>query len=279
MTDTKPILYHFHISYAAQIARLAFAEKGVDYESFSLDIVASYEHYEPWYLKICPAGVVPALVDGDQSVLGSIAIARHVDAHYPGPSLTPEEPDARAEMETWLEVQQRFPERVLSMGRLRGKPGKMARGGIRKRIPALQALKKSHPELADVYDAKIDDIRAWIAGFEDPERLQKIDDDFERTLDELDARLSDGRDWIVGDQYTLADVAWSVTVARMHMMGMSHRVEAEKRPHVAAYLERARQRPSFRAAPVHLSVDKKVVLPLILRAKLPFLKGLIKVKR
>ncbi|MCB9641671.1 MAG: glutathione S-transferase family protein [Myxococcales bacterium] len=270
-----PKLYHFHLSYAAQIARLGLAEKGVAYDGFSIDLLGG-ENYEPWYMEINPKGVVPTFVSDQDTVVGSLNIVRFADAHFPGPQLTPTDQAKRDVMEAWIARHQAVPERELTYALLPGFEGKMARKGFPDRIKILQKNKDKQPHLAEMYDQKIADLKRWEHDCNDPETVQKMEAELDALFDDFSQHIAD-RTWVTGDEYSVADVLWTVLVARMHMMGIGHKVT--QRPNLAAYLERAKARPSFKQAPVHLKVLKSIALPLILRAKIPFLRPLIGVKR
>jgi tetrachloro-p-hydroquinone reductive dehalogenase len=272
---SKPKLYHFHLSYAAQIARLGLTEKGVDYEGFSLDVLGG-ENYEPWYMEINPNGVVPTLVTEHETVAGSLNIVRYADAHYPGPLLTPTDDAQRQVMEAWITRHQAVPEREITYALLPGFEGKLARSGFPARIKILQKNKAKQPQLAEFYDRKIEDLKRWEHDCNDPATAQRMEAELDALFDDFAAHIQD-RTWVTGEHYSVADVLWTVLVARMHMMGIGKKVTS--RPPLAAYLERAKARPSFQKAPVHLKVDKGIALPLILRAKIPFLRPLIGIKR
>jgi glutathione S-transferase len=57
-------LYHAGSSVCSQKARLALAEKSIDYDSRNLDMTKG-EHQTPQYLALNPNGVVPTLVTDD----------------------------------------------------------------------------------------------------------------------------------------------------------------------------------------------------------------------
>ena len=91
----KPILFGATYSVYVRIVRLALEEKGVDYRLEDVDIFspggppASYEQRQP-FLKI------PAFEHDGFRLYEAGAIARYIDAAFPGPALMPAEPRARA---------------------------------------------------------------------------------------------------------------------------------------------------------------------------------------
>ncbi len=79
-------------------------ELGVDYEHVVLDL-AKEENRSPAYLKINPAGKIPALTDGDAVLSESIAINLYLAQKYGGAdhgsSLWPEDDAGRARCMQW----------------------------------------------------------------------------------------------------------------------------------------------------------------------------------
>ncbi len=68
-------------------------------------------------------------------------------------------------------------------------------------------------------------------------------------LQSLDELLKDGRPWIVGEQFTLADVSWMVLFDRMFEADwFEHFLGGQEFPHVQAYWQRLKTRPSYRDA-------------------------------
>jgi glutathione S-transferase len=98
-----------------RIARLALEEKGVPHslrevEIFGPDGVPS-EHLERQ-----PFGRIPVLQHGDFTVYETQAISRYVDEAFPGPSLQPAEPAARARMNQVIGVLDSYAYRPLVWG-------------------------------------------------------------------------------------------------------------------------------------------------------------------
>ncbi|AKJ26711.1 glutathione S-transferase family protein [Caldimonas brevitalea] len=76
----------------ATIAKWMLDECGADYELVPLDFERR-EHKSPAYLKINPAGKVPALVDGEARLFENAAIGLYLADRYPAARLAPA-PDA-----------------------------------------------------------------------------------------------------------------------------------------------------------------------------------------
>jgi glutathione S-transferase len=233
------------------------AEKGVPHVSrLVIPGPPSYETYQPWYMLLNPGGTVPTLlIDGD--VLDdSRKILEEVDRRFGGPALMPSLPDARVEAERWIERAYAVPERVLAYGsgRLRRVGARMNRG----RLERLRRLRRRHPELSAVYDAKISDIERFSADTSDAELVASVRQQTENVLDELESRLKDCP-FVAGETYSLADLVWTVTVARQFILDQD---PLHHRPALARWYERMKTRPSFREA----KVWERIHLGQILRA-------------
>lgn len=79
-------------------SRMTAHEKGVDY-----DLVAEPPH-SPAVLAIHPFGKIPVMRHGDIELFESKAINTYIDRAFDGPSLTPSDPTAEAQMEQWVSV-------------------------------------------------------------------------------------------------------------------------------------------------------------------------------
>ena len=62
------VLHHAWRSSASRRVRLCLAEKGLDFESHLVDMMAM-EHHSPEYLKINPLGVIPTLMPARRASL------------------------------------------------------------------------------------------------------------------------------------------------------------------------------------------------------------------
>ncbi len=89
------ILYDFPRSSASYRVRIALALKGIDYQTHAIDLRAG-EQRAPDYCAVAPAGLVPALMLPDKTILTqSLAIMRFLDT-VAEPRLFPCDPLADA---------------------------------------------------------------------------------------------------------------------------------------------------------------------------------------
>ncbi|MCP4006559.1 MAG: glutathione S-transferase family protein [bacterium] len=236
-TPRTVALYHSGPSICSQKVRLTLAAKGVQWEDREINMFID-ENLEPSYMRINPRGVVPTLIDGECTVFDSGAIMRYIDRNLPGPQLEPEDDGLKSVMNQWLEAQDQFPIRGLTYGNAKGLMGKLARSKQPARIDKLKQLRDDNPDLKEDYEAKLRDTEQWIEEQSDKVIIGKITAHMETLLDGLEQQLK-GNQWIVGDQYTLADIAWTTILARIDFVGLDKRMWGDgRRPGVKAYLER-----------------------------------------
>jgi glutathione S-transferase len=91
-------LYRAPFSTNVERVALALAHKGLEVES----VVISYEDRSP-VLEVSGQGLVPVLVDGDEVVVDSIRILRHLESSWPDPPLFPHDTARRAELDVFLD--------------------------------------------------------------------------------------------------------------------------------------------------------------------------------
>ena len=122
------------------------------------------------------------------------------------------------------------------------------------KIRKARDLAADDPELVAAYDAKIAKELAGKDLVNDPDQMRRSVQEVLAIVGELDDRLSDNRRFVCGDDFTLADVVWAVSLFRLKWLGMAfawtgeHVLESAKRPFVASYGSRLFERPAFRAA-------------------------------
>lgn len=266
-------LYHISPSFFSQIARLTLVEKGADFEPRVVDIGPRMENYEPWYARINPEMVVPALVAVDdagseQVVVETAKIIAWIDAELDGPQLLPNPGSVEGiAVATWLARIFAFPFREFSYGAIQGPLGNAARSAVPTRIDRLRAHQAENPDLRAVYQARIDDVGRWRDALANPETLAAIERDFQALLGELEAALEAQRErgsaFLVGERYTLADTLLTVAVARFILLGRRGQLGAATLEWFAAM----KARPSFEKAAIwdrrRLGEMLPILLPLL----------------
>ncbi|MEO8452998.1 MAG: glutathione S-transferase family protein [Gemmatimonadota bacterium] len=82
-------------------ARWTLQELGVDFEPVTVHLLKG-EHHRPEFLAINPAAKIPVLVDGDQVITETVAIALYLAEKYPDRGLIPTGRAERGEFHRWL---------------------------------------------------------------------------------------------------------------------------------------------------------------------------------
>ena len=88
-------LYNYFRSSAAYRVRIALNLKGLAAENVFIHLQKNEQGGDD-YLKVNPQGLVPALVDGNETITQSMAIVEYLDETYPSPPLMPGTPAERA---------------------------------------------------------------------------------------------------------------------------------------------------------------------------------------
>ena len=274
-------LYHFALSLCSQKVRATLAEAGVSYVAH--DVNADPGNYHPDYIRLRLMGVegrgfatgytgrtavgtegvdplvVPTLVDLSQErvVIDSRVICNHI-AQYSAPHLVPAALEAAISHE--LDIIDGTPHVAMLYGAHPEHDFRPER--IRKIMPGMhdrriEKLTRLMSETADdaavaaAFAAKIEKENAGRGFVHTPEAMRAAVGEMVDIVAALDARLGDGRGWICGDQFTLADVLWAVSLFRMKWIGMAwlwagdHPLNATAHPRVAAYAAQLFERPAF----------------------------------
>jgi len=229
-------LYHNDMSSCAQKVRLMLAEKGLEWESRHLDLRAG-EHQQDWYIKLNPRAVVPTLIDGDIVVPESNVINEYLDERFPDPPLKPSDPFGRAKMRLWTK---QLDEGVHDAGIAVLSFALAFRHQYLTRGEAGQQMLESIPDLAkrerrrDVIEKGLGSpfFKSAVA------RLLQLYRD-------MDAAMANHA-WLAGNQYSIADAAFTPYVVRLEHLDVLGLVDPT--PRVADWYRRIKARPSFEAA-------------------------------
>ena len=228
-------LYHGRTSVCSIKARLALAEKGVTWDDQLLTLRG--DQFDPGYMKLNPNAVVPTLVHDDRVIIESTVIMHYVDDAFPGPALMPTDAAGRAKVHMTAKLMDEYVHNsctVLTFATanraalLQMKPedleAELAKSPSRWRADAKRQAARHGLDAPLVADA----LHHHAA-----------------LLDRIDAAMETGP-YIAGATYSLADVAAIPYVWRLDKLRLARLWD--KRPGVAAWFERVRQRPSFATA-------------------------------
>jgi len=93
-------LYEFPPTRSIRV-RWTLQELGVPFEAVTVNMITG-EHKQPAFLKVNPAGKLPALIDGDLVLTESVAICLYLAEKYPEKGLIPRDLGQRAELYKWV---------------------------------------------------------------------------------------------------------------------------------------------------------------------------------
>lgn len=153
-------------------ARWVLQELNVPFEAITVDMMKG-EHQQPAFLKINPAGKLPALVDGDLVLTESMAIVTYLAEKHPEKGFIPSDLKQRAEFHKWI---------MFTATELEQPLWRISRN------TNLYPPEKRQPTEVD-----------------------RAAEDFKPMADVLDAHLA-GREYLVGDRVTAADFALAYTL-------------------------------------------------------------------
>ena len=125
----------------ARRTRMALHEKGVEFETYEVDL----ENKSEEFLKASPTGKVPVVVVDGDSIYESNVVNQYLDEVADGPRLMPEDPKQRAYARIWMaSADTNFfpPLFVASVGRSRGFSEERISEAIEKLRTALQKLEE-----------------------------------------------------------------------------------------------------------------------------------------
>jgi glutathione S-transferase len=244
-------------------ARVCLSELRIPYRSHHIDLIetGTYENIRRSFLAVNPGGTVPVLVHRGHPVYESHEQIRYAAAHAPvgSPSLVPEEPALRAEMERWIDRSSLTDDPI--------NHGDESAGNA---IPGLTL---------PLFAAMIDIIPTWrilegvlfhfdkrrpfmfllfkATGLQRLDRITPAMKILARSrrqlgvhLDALEQQLrGHGGPWILGESFSLADVSWLVIFERLAQVdALQVLADPAHRPQCAAYWARLCERPSYHDA-------------------------------
>jgi glutathione S-transferase len=232
-------LYHFGFSTCSQKVRLVLAEKGIDFVSHEVNLIAGAQH-DPAYVKLNPKHVVPTLVHDGRVLVESSLIIAYLDDAFPEPPLRPADALGRYAVARWLErvdhqLHPAAPVVTFALG---------------PRNALLQQPKEvREANLAAIPDPVARATRRSVIehGVAAPEFAGALGA-FLHLIDGMEAALARPGAWLSGDRFGLADAAALPYVLRLEHLAMTPLLAPAARPRVADWLARVKARPSFETA-------------------------------
>lgn len=173
----------------------------------------------------------------------------------------------RAEVEAIVAEIDRLQIRELSYEGMRG-PLALARDRVLMpmRARALRKHRAAPPELAPLYNARLDDVATWVGTMASEASIAEARRALDTSLDGLEARLRGGASYLVGDAYSLADLMATVLCARLLALGIA---DLSAYPALLDHYGRMKARPNFPKGDIVESLDRRRLLRIIAPFVLP----------
>jgi len=230
-------LYHWEPNANSGKPILTLKEKGVEFESHYLDLL-NFDQHNPEYLKINPNGTIPAMVHNNLMLFESTAIMEYVDEAFPGPSLSPKDPEERWRMRWWMKFFDQYYAPSASMNGWNFFIGP----SVRSKDPELLKRKIEAIPLKERRIAWSKAIYGTFSKEELEESRRRVGYGAELMEKELNAH-----EWLAGKTYSLADInAFNLCYFMPAQPGGP--VSDEKTPKTMEWLRKIYERPATKAA-------------------------------
>lgn len=227
-------LYHAGNSVCSIKVRLALEEAGLEWESVELDL-GKGDQFQPDYLALNPAGVVPTLVHDGRVLTESSIILDYVASIGKVPSLIPDDPYLAAKTRLWglRGLAYHAAVNTISFASY-GRMPMLARSpeereAVYARMPSPQAAAKRKDLVEN--------------GTASPRVMDDLDV-LRGLCDAVEAELAEGGPWLMGADYTTAEIAVAGYIYRVDCMGLE-RLWTSRHPRMTEWWPRVKARPAF----------------------------------
>lgn len=233
-------LHNYWSSVCSQKVRLCLAEKGLPYENRHVNLF-EFEHWTPEYLKLNPKAVVPVLDHDGRIVIESNVILEYLEDDFPQLRLRPGDPYARSQMRLWIFNSEEIAHVNVNTASYnpRHAARHQAKGHTREDLRRI-AARCPNPILRN---RLLNRVEYGVSEQQEDEAYQALD----FLLDQMEGVLARGP-WIAGAEYSLADIAMAPYINRIEVLKRPEMVQASRRPRLAQWWQRIRERPAFNEA-------------------------------
>ena len=230
-------LYHNDMSTCAQKVRATLAEKDLAWDGHELNLRTGEQH-KPQFLKLNPRGVVPVLVHDGNVIIESNIIMEYVEDAFPDTKrLMPKSAPSKAAVRNLLQrldTTLHLHIATISVG-IAFRDQLLA---VHKNDQALESYYSAVPDprLQAVY-------RDVVPSGAGSKSFLLALDGWKRQLADMNTALASG-DWLVGDELTLADLAYLPYMSRFEHL---HMTEIWSRyPALGSWFDRCKQTAAYR---------------------------------
>ncbi|XP_019874382.1 ganglioside-induced differentiation-associated protein 1 [Aethina tumida] len=263
------LLYQNLYSFYSQKVVMALHEKNLHFDSHLIDI-AKGEQYKPWFLHINPLGEVPVLQDTGKIIPDSGRIIDYLEDNFSNgdtPRLIPmnKGSEVRQKVSSFKVLLDSLPANVITMGTLFHPelvqnpripfigPVRTALANAEKNSSSnLRKYAQENPDAKDMLlkkaDAQDEKHKIIVDKNEFLKLLAQVDEVLTKVEEELATHTGDKSNWwLCSDSFTVADISLTILLERLSQIGLENRFWADgKRPNVANYYERVKERDSYK---------------------------------
>lgn len=241
-------LFHNPFSTCSQKVRLVLDEKGLEFVSHEIDLIAGQQH-DPDYVRLNPAHVVPTLLHDGAVFVESTLINEYLDEAFADHPMRPADAAGRHAVRLWTQQLD---------GKVHPATAVVTFAMGPRMLLLAQPQEVREANLAAIPDPHDRETRRIVIeqGVESPPFLGALQTMI-GMLDRAERDLAAGP-WLSGPAYGLADAAVFPYVLRMEHLAMDPLLGEDTRPRLAAWLARCKQRPSYASAVVAWAPDSVV---------------------
>lgn len=226
-------IYHWEPNANSGKPLLAALEKGVEFQSHYIDMLA-FDQHKPDYLAVNPAGTIPAMVHNGTLIFESTYMIDYIDMAFEGPALRPADPYELWRMRWWCRFFDQYVGPAISQLGWSSFVGPMVRERDEEEL-------KAAIERIPLKERRM----AWskaIYGTFTEEELAESRVRLMSGIAQIDEALAD-HDWIAGDQFSIADLAGFMMLFGLPVM-FPEAANDERTPNFMGWLRRTARRPS-----------------------------------
>lgn len=229
-------LYHWEPNGASARVMICLGEKGLEYSSHYLDVLA-FEQHRPEFLQLSETGEVPVLVHGGAAYTEASYICEFLDEAFPERPLMPADARGRWEVRVWQKyVDDGFSASVSELA--------WSAYGAR----ALSALAPGELSSALERIPTKERREVWKAAVRGlgEEQLARARVRVEAAAGKIESQLA-GSQWLAGSAYSLADIAVFSYFKYLPPLCAGFVSDAAT-PHAMAWMRAVAARPAVRSA-------------------------------
>jgi GSH-dependent disulfide-bond oxidoreductase len=189
-------LYHWEPNGACGQVLIALKEKGLDFKSHYVDVLA-FEQHKPEILKLSPTGQVPILIDNGEPMTESSYIIEYLEEAYPQNALMPKAPLDRWKVRVWQKYVDDYVGATVSSlawAKLEQQSFKNRDRATLDKQFAKIPMKESRDHWVKAVDGEGDEV------------LERSREREKEAIGKIEEALK-SNEWLAGPTYTLADIS------------------------------------------------------------------------